>query len=103
MTVLTIHLDKLSPEAREALRGVLSGALHQLDALDVPEPAPAPEPAPTFLDVDGYAKRIHVSAWKVRQLCQLGLPHSRLPGGRKLIRIDVAQADAWMKAQGSKL
>ncbi len=56
-----------------------------------------------FADVESYAAHLQVSAWKVRQLVKLGLPHSRLPGGRKLIRIDVAEADIWIKAQGGRV
>jgi len=61
------------------------------------------EDRPEFMDVDAYATHIDVSPWKVRQLVALGLPHSRLPGGRKLIRVHVAEADLWVKAQGGKI
>lgn len=86
----------LSPEIAHTLGRLLL-------SLASPEPEPEPPPLPSFMAVDGYAEHLGISAWKVRQLCTLGLPHSRLPGGRKLIRIHVAEADAWIKAQGGRL
>jgi hypothetical protein len=79
------------PSMLEALAAQLRGAQ---------QPPPPADDRPVFLDPRKYAERLGVSEWKVRQLVKLGLPHSRLPGGRKLIRIDVEKADAWVKVQG---
>lgn len=51
-----------------------------------------------FLDPDGFGARHKITADTVRRYVKAGMPHQRI--GR-LIRIDVAQADAWLRDGGA--
>lgn len=93
MTTLAIDLDRLPPEAREALRGVLGGVLQQLEA---PAPSPAPAaPLPLYLSVPRFAQHTGFSESKIREWLRCGLPHTNAPGQ---VRVIVKEALAWIQA-----
>lgn len=74
--------------------------LELLRALLVEEERPAAPPAPAFMSCEEYAERIRSTAATVRELCREGMPHAR-PRPR-MIRIKVAEADAWLEERSAK-
>jgi hypothetical protein len=82
-------LDHLRAEARRegaaAARAVLEEA--------VPAPPPEPRPVIRFAKIAAYADRVGLSARKIHELIQGGLP---TVGTGRLRRVDVEAADAWL-------
>lgn len=81
-----------------ALRAELDALIARVDADAV---ATAAAPVITSMTVEEYAEHRRVSAYTVYRWVKAGMPHERLGGSRgKLLRIDVAKADAWHAAGG---
>lgn len=84
-------MSTTTPDLAEALRAVLA-ALGAAAA-----PAPPPPPPKRYVTAAEFAERLGVTVATVRVMCGEGLPHKR-PRPR-LIRIDPAEAEAWIEAR----
>lgn len=69
----------------------------QLAAL--PEPTPVQE-TPAFLSPAEFANRLGIAESTVRRLMAEGLPYLR--PRPKLVRIDVAKAEAWLETRSTE-
>jgi hypothetical protein len=77
--------------------------IDQALAHDISQPAPvAPMASPlkTRMTIREYAEHRDVGVSTVRRWIKRGLPHHQL--GRKLIRVDVIKADAWLDNAGTR-
>ena len=88
---------ELPPElAAEMEARVLALVLAEVEARLAKVPAPTPERI--YMRCEQFAERHAISKRTVSKLLREGLPHF---GAGKLLRIDVAAADAWLRARGS--
>lgn len=74
----------------EALIAALQEELAQLP----PEPPPAPAPTPAYMTPEEFSRHVRLTPGTIRQMAREGLPHVR--PRKRVIRIKVAEAEAWM-------
>ena len=71
-----------------------------LNISETPHPAEGTDkPAATITDKKGYGARWQSSVRTVDNWIARGLPHLKI--GARRVRIDIAEADAWMRSQFS--
>jgi hypothetical protein len=89
------HEEQLLLRMRAMIDQALAHDVSQVPA--APPAAPTPKPRMTIRE---YAEHRDVGISTVRRWIKRGLPHHQL--GRKLIRVDVLKADAWLDDAGTR-
>jgi len=65
-----------------------------ITTLQSTEPAPVNKSAEDFMDVKGYAKRLHFTPRYIAGFLAQGMPHLKI--GNRRVRIRVTDADSWL-------